>query len=375
MIRARRGSSANLNSQRGAALIVVLWLLVLLGLVVGFFMQRSHLELLVTRNFMEDSRNSQEVRAGINEGIRLLLADDNDYDSLADSWALAEGNDRYTLRIVDEGSRINLNAMREAILGQLPGILPEELAALLDWRDLDDQARQGGAEDSYYMGLPERYHATNGRFEVKEELKLVKGLSEVYDSWVDLVTVYGPLNVNTAAIDGLDALFASRGVDKFTAQFILNELILYRQGAPLGSLKDLEEWRKKMPSMTEEIFKKVQPDLTVEGTINVNTVSREVLLTLFRGLNLSDAYVDPLISARGKMAFPDLSQVKPVFGGNTDAFNKLKNFFTTRSSYFTIEARARPGTGARGAARVTVYRYHPGGEGKKWRVKILSWEE
>ncbi len=142
MIRARGGSSANLNSQRGAALIVVLWLLVLLGLLVGFFMQRSHLELLVTRNFMEDSRNSQEVRAGINEGIRLLLADDNDYDSLADSWAVAGGNDRYTLRIVDEGSRINLNAMSKDILGQLPGILPEELAALLDWRDLDDQTRQ-----------------------------------------------------------------------------------------------------------------------------------------------------------------------------------------------------------------------------------------
>ncbi len=361
-------------SERGAALIVVLWLLAILGLLVGFFMQRSHLELLVARNFRDDSRDRQEVRAGINEGINLLLADDNGFDALSDPWAAAVGNDRYSLRILDEGSRINLNAMPGAILAKLPGLLPEELAALLDWRDLDDETREGGAEDAYYMALPEPYHIANGRFETREELRLVKGFSEIYDSLAEVVTVYGPLNVNTAAIDGLDALLASRGVDKFTAQFILNELILHR-GEPVDRL---EEWKKKMPSMTEEVFNKIRPDLTVEGTINVNTAGRDVLRTLFGGLNLDEVFVDQLISAREKMAFSDfdLSQVeKAVFRDNPAAFNQVKNFFTTRSAYFTIEARAKRGNGAKGAARVTVYRYHPPGEGKKWRVKILSWEE
>ncbi|MCL4514437.1 MAG: general secretion pathway protein GspK [Firmicutes bacterium] len=361
-------------SERGAALIVVLWLLAILGLLVGFFMQRSHLELLAARNFRDDSRDRQEVRAGINEGINLLLADDNDFDALSDPWAAAVDNDRYSLRIFDEGSRINLNAVSKEILDKLPGILPEEVAALLDWRDLDDETREGGAEDAYYMGLPEPYHIANGRFETREELRLVKGFSEIYDSLAEVVTVYGPLNVNTAAIDGLDALLASRGVDKFTAQFILNELIVYRsqpQGAPVGSL---EEWKKKMPSMTEEVFNKIRPDLTVEGTINVNTAGRDVLLTLFGGLNLGDDIVDRLISAREKTAFSNPGQVKAVLG-DAAAFDKVKNFFTTRSAYFTIEARAKRGNGAKGAARVTVYRYHPQGEGKKWRVKILSWEE
>jgi type II secretory pathway component PulK len=53
----------------------------------------------------------------------------------------------------------------------------ELIAAILDWRDEDNETREGGAENAYYNELEPAYNAKNGPFDTVEELLLVKGIT------------------------------------------------------------------------------------------------------------------------------------------------------------------------------------------------------
>lgn len=90
--------------------------------------------------------------------------------------------------ITPESGRLNLHpgASTDQQVEQLLGVLlaelgeqnPQELInAILDWRDEDDEAREGGAEDEYYNTLSPPYRCKNGALDSIEELLLVKGVN------------------------------------------------------------------------------------------------------------------------------------------------------------------------------------------------------
>ena len=85
--------------------------------------------------------------------------------------------------------------------------------SILDWldHDDDDNVRQDGAEDEYYMGLQNPYHCKNGPMDSIEELLLIKGITpELYFGdeangqlpLSEFLTVHGEwrgaLNINSA---------------------------------------------------------------------------------------------------------------------------------------------------------------------------------
>ena len=86
--------------------------------------------------------------------------------------------------MIDEGGKISLNRADEALLRKVFETLglkadeQEEITdAIIDWRDSDDLHRLHGAEDEYYMKLPEPYHAKNGPFDSVDELLQVRGIT------------------------------------------------------------------------------------------------------------------------------------------------------------------------------------------------------
>lgn len=90
--------------------------------------------------------------------------------------------------VTPEASKLNLNTATDEQLQQfmLPLLTalqidnPQELInALLDWRDTDDEPREGGAESEYYGTLKPPYRAKNGRIDTVEELLLVKGFNAI----------------------------------------------------------------------------------------------------------------------------------------------------------------------------------------------------
>ena len=98
---------------------------------------------------------------------------------------------RYGLE--DESTRLNVNALvvadqiqenagRDLLMG-LPGMTEDVADAILDWMDEDDEAREYGAESSYYQALKPPYSAKNGPLDTVEELLLVRGVTPAAAVW------------------------------------------------------------------------------------------------------------------------------------------------------------------------------------------------
>ena len=88
--------------------------------------------------------------------------------------------------LTPESAKVDLNyASDEQLTALLTPLLtdldidnaPELIAGILDWRDEDDETREGGAENTYYNTLDPPYNAKNGPFDSVEELLLVRGIT------------------------------------------------------------------------------------------------------------------------------------------------------------------------------------------------------
>jgi type II secretory pathway component PulK len=87
--------------------------------------------------------------------------------------------------ITDESSRLNLNVadrrqlmtLFSQVITDQEIVIDELVDSLLDWRDVDDEPREFGAEAEWYEGLVEPYRPKNGAFRSVEELLMVRGFS------------------------------------------------------------------------------------------------------------------------------------------------------------------------------------------------------
>jgi general secretion pathway protein K len=194
-------------SQRGIALIMVLFVLVFLSVIVMEFCFTIRMEATVTRNFKEGEEAYFCAQAGINKAIIELMkaksavkkaeapkatlvegeeVQEEEWRPRDTPYQFSLGNRECEILIGDEGGKININTADDSLLRKLIeegcGLEGSErdtiVDSILDWRDRDDNHRLNGAESDYYMSLPEPYKARNGNFVVTEELLLVKGVTE-----------------------------------------------------------------------------------------------------------------------------------------------------------------------------------------------------
>lgn len=95
-------------------------------------------------------------------------------------WVLRadlEEDRAYAFGLRDEAAKINLNSASIEMLLRLPGMTAELAGAIVDWRDGNSEVSPGGAENEYYLLLPQPYYCKNAPFESVEELLLVKDAS------------------------------------------------------------------------------------------------------------------------------------------------------------------------------------------------------
>jgi len=130
--------------------------------------------------------------------------------------------------MIDEERKININTASATVLEALfqdqasltPSQAKEIADSIIDWRDTDDVKRENGAEGAYYQSLPSPYPCKNARFDILEELMLIKGVRpESLQTIRDFITVYGDgrVNINTASYPVLHAL----GVSEILAEKII----------------------------------------------------------------------------------------------------------------------------------------------------------
>jgi general secretion pathway protein K len=226
-----------LGSERGAALLIVVWVFIALFVVVLDFAASMRDDGLATANFADETQAYYIALAGLNRTIHDVLRqleedpdlldddddedeeydeeddDDEEYDDAdtdaaeSDSdfgdlisgdgeWRSQEfGNGSYAVRLLDESGKISLNAAEEALLMQVfrrlivggnataaVSVAEERevstvVHSILDWRDADDLEHLNGAEGGYYASLPRPYPIKNGPFDSVDELLRVKGIT------------------------------------------------------------------------------------------------------------------------------------------------------------------------------------------------------
>jgi len=186
-----------LRSERGVALMMVLWIFMVLTVLVAEFSRGMRDEAVATQNMAEEVQARGVAMAGIGQALyRTLKAhQDSTEDQTPEvdpdqwrpdgTWYDGEfGGGKFSVRLIDENSKIPLNRVDEATLRRVltnVGVTGDEQEALtdaiLDWRDQDSLKRLHGAEADYYLGLPEPYEPKNGKFDAVEELLLVRGVS------------------------------------------------------------------------------------------------------------------------------------------------------------------------------------------------------
>jgi general secretion pathway protein K len=180
-------SRASRRYARGAALMLVLWLVALLTALVGAFALMARTEGLQGRAVVGGVVGGSAARAGVEYALVRVASTDPRVQWRPDGRPYAwryDGAD-VTVRIVDEDAKIDLNQSDVALLtglAQAVGIerdRAERIAgAILDWRDPDPLTQpSGGAEDPDYASAGRPWGAKDAEFESVAELLQVLGVT------------------------------------------------------------------------------------------------------------------------------------------------------------------------------------------------------
>ncbi|MFD0739094.1 general secretion pathway protein GspK [Lysobacter koreensis] len=187
--------------QRGAALLLVLWLIALLTALVGGFALTARVEQMQGRVLVRGLAAQNAARAGIEYALSRAVQTDPRRQWRADGrpyqWRYADA--AVEVSLVDEDGKVDINQADAALLAALlraagaEARQAEQLAgAIVDWRDPDLLTQPvGGGEDPDYAsaGLP--YGAKDAEFESVAELEQVLGFTPALYALIEPhVTVY-----------------------------------------------------------------------------------------------------------------------------------------------------------------------------------------
>jgi len=175
-----------MRANRGVALLLVLWALVLLGTLALGFSWSMRTEAMAARNGIDETRALFQARTGVNRAVAMLASLPAD-NVLAASIAGEDDDASYEVRIEAESGKVDVNLVGEEVLLEIlkKGGLPEEEAegvrdAILDWRDDDDNPRPRGAERAEYGRMPEPVAPRNGKILGIGELMSVQGVTKEF---------------------------------------------------------------------------------------------------------------------------------------------------------------------------------------------------
>jgi general secretion pathway protein K len=267
-----------LKSERGIALFLVLWVMALLTVIAGEFCYAIRTEVNITRNFKEETQTYYIAVSGlfwaieelvVNEFVpRKVKVPEGELEQEDIRWrintdipAIPFGEGQFKVERENESGKVNLNRAGAALLKMMLNSFEIEdtdkniiVDSIMDWRDKDNFHRANGAEDEYYLSLPEPYKCKNGDFTSIEELLLVRGVTPeiFYGGLKDMVAVYqdketgserdnqrrvefnfNRININAASPRMLRAL--PRMTDD-----MVQEIMKYREKKDFRSLSDLQ---------------------------------------------------------------------------------------------------------------------------------------
>jgi len=184
------------NDCRASVLIIVLWIALGLVAMTLYFGNSMSSELRASENRVQALAADQAIEGASRYVAKVLYEQATnglvpyitDYASEAVSvgdahfWLIGRTDgqaapNEITFGLVDEGAKLNINNtnVTAEMLELLPRMTPELAAAIIDWRDANEDVTSGGAEADTYARLRPAYYCKNAPFDSLDELRLVNG--------------------------------------------------------------------------------------------------------------------------------------------------------------------------------------------------------
>ncbi|MCB1775959.1 MAG: general secretion pathway protein GspK [Candidatus Competibacteraceae bacterium] len=227
---------------RGMVLVIVLWIITLLAVMAGSFAYSMRVETRLASSAVDRA----QARALIEAGVAYALAWQMDaqaqqqWPANGDLHEWTFGGGRMRIRVEDAAGRISLNnadprLLRQTLLGigMAEADVDHAVAAIEDWRDLDDQTRPSGAESAEYSALG-RPGPRNAPFDSVDELQQVLGFNrEIAQRLAEVATVETRISGVNPALASFAVLRVVTGLDESViADYINARAQAARDGLP-----------------------------------------------------------------------------------------------------------------------------------------------
>lgn len=193
-------------TQRGFALVIVLWVLSLLIIMSASFALSMRREASIVEGIKNNAQAGAVAESALAVAEMMLMQPDAAKRWRADGsiYQVDFSDTKVRIQLQAEVGKIDINNANEALLQTLIGRVAVDkndqiklVNAILDWRDADDLARPDGAEKQEYKRAGLNYHPRNKRFRTVEEFQMVLGVTqEIFETLSPLITVYSGQDVD-----------------------------------------------------------------------------------------------------------------------------------------------------------------------------------
>jgi general secretion pathway protein K len=219
--------------QRGVALVLVLWILLLVTISTSAYTLTARMDQLEAHTVLSGTQARLAAEAGMNFAV-LSLRDPNEETRVVPDgrpYVMVFNGAQVEVRVTDERGKLDINAAGEEVLKNLftaNGLDDQQAtylaAAVADWIDQDDIERASGAEIATYEAAGLGIGPANRTFVMVEELLQVLGMSwDLYIKMAPGLTVYTGSNLPEPAYAPAEALLALPDMNPEDALNFVNE--------------------------------------------------------------------------------------------------------------------------------------------------------
>ena len=233
------------STQRGIALVLVLWVLLLLTIITGSFALMARMDRLEANTLLSGTQARMSAEAAIHLAVLALRDPEEETRMRADGRIYQQELDGVLVEVsaIDERGKLDINAADELTLVNLFSGHGVELgdaemlaAAVLDWRDNDELERQNGAEEDAYFAAGLELGPANRPFMMTEELLQVIGMSyELYLKLEPGITVFSRAGSPDPAFAPVEALMAMPDITYQEAMDFVEQRNAQQPGESLGT--------------------------------------------------------------------------------------------------------------------------------------------
>ena len=172
------------RGDRGFALLIVLWAVVLLALLATQLTAAGHTELQLAANLRGAAQAEAAADGAVQDAVFHLLDPSDPWPADGAERVVRVPGGRAALRIEDEAGKINPNTASPELLRALLRRAGAEgraadgiAAAVVDWRFPGSQGQPGGAKDAQYRAAGREYGPAGAPFRSVAELGAVLGMT------------------------------------------------------------------------------------------------------------------------------------------------------------------------------------------------------